>query len=268
MNSPFKSSQRSAKLAQPGESLQKAIDDMVDGPISTYALIIAYLFVMPILSWFNWWLKVSMLQQAWIYTVVACLTIPIAIWKLQKHWRILAKLKQGRDGERNVADYLHQHVYSMGYVPFHNLVEQSDGGGEFDIDHILVGSAGVLVLETKNPTLPTNDDAFVGFNGEQIQLPGDAWRADTIRQVKANADRVREILFKRTGKRDWPVRPVVVFPLTWQIERNSSGRDLWVLNPYGLRRFLECEPASLSVDDRKRIAAALAEHQRARVVPN
>ena len=82
-------------------------------------------------------------------------------------------------------------------VPF--SVGFGDRSYEVDVDHIVVGPYGVLVVETKFTSLPLDLDADPV--GKQV--------SEAMVQVEDNAGRVRALLHQVDS--DLPIRPVVVF---------------------------------------------------------
>ena len=69
-------------------------------------------------------------------------------------------------------------------------------------------------------------------------------------QAKAEARFVRELGAESTGRRESsiPVQAVVLYP-GWSVEPNSSGREVWVLNPKAFISFLDRQQQRLSNED-------------------
>jgi hypothetical protein len=61
---------------------------------------------------------------------------------------------------------------------------------------------------------------------------------------------VRELLAESTNRPTDKifVRPVVLYP-GWYIQASSSGKEVWVLNPKALPKFLENEQRRFSNED-------------------
>ena len=87
------------------------------------------------------------------------------------------------------------HIFSN--VPF--LVGSGDKSYEVDVDHIVVGPYGVLVIETKYCSSPLDLGS--------VDLPKRI--TDAVNQVEDNAGRVRALLHQVAPVA--PIRPVVIF---------------------------------------------------------
>jgi hypothetical protein len=61
---------------------------------------------------------------------------------------------------------------------------------------------------------------------------------------------VRELLAESTSRPapSIPVQAVVLYP-GWRVEPNSSGREVWVLNPQAFISFLDHQDQRLSSED-------------------
>lgn len=178
----------------------------------------------------------------WIMTVVALLT---GIWLLVAFLRFLPlrqHLLQGAEGERAVAQYL-ERFRADGYHVFHDVL--NDG---LNIDHVLIGPAGVFSIETKTWSKPGSGQAVIEFDGEAVRIHGSEPDRNPVIQARAQANWLKRILQASTGRQP-DVLPVVVFP-GWFIR--SSGRPyrpLWVLEPKALPSWLANQPKVLTDED-------------------
>ncbi len=201
------------------------------------------------LEWFRYVTKSP--PTPLLVSAVAASFAALAGWKL---WRALPKLKrlrQGIEGERVVGEYL-AGLRSRGYRVFHDVV-----GPRFNLDHVLVGPAGVFTVETKTWSKPSRGDARVVFNGETLTAAGHVPDRDPVTQARAQASWLRTLILESTG-RTVGVFPVVVFP-GWFVEQAASSREkVWVLEPKALPSFLEQEPLRLRNEDVQLIAFHLS----------
>ena len=70
------------------------------------------------------------------------------------------------------------------------------------------------------------------------------------------------ILLDELTAKQIKVRPIVVFP-GWYIEHSQGAlRDIWVLEPKALVKFLENEPDVLAADEVKILSNQLSRHIR------
>jgi hypothetical protein len=139
-----------------------------------------------------------------------------------------------------------------GYEIFHDLV-----GDGFNIDHALIGPAGVFTVETKTWSKPIRGEARIRFDGESVTRKNLEPERKPITQAKAQARWLKTLLTESSG-RDFQVRPVIVFP-GWFIERSGRGPDdIWVLEPKALPSFLQHEQRTLTAEDVKLASFHLA----------
>jgi hypothetical protein len=121
-----------------------------------------------------------------------------------------------------------------------------------NIDHVLIGPAGVLVIETKTISKPSGRKAIVRFDGERLLVDGRPLDRDPIAQARRNAADVRAMIQGALGANDAsniPVRPVVLFP-GWWVEP-PKGQDFWALNPGQLFKWTQTNErrASPAIDE-------------------
>ena len=164
-------------------------------------------------------------------------------------------MRQGIEGEKAVGQFL-ERLREQGYQVFHDLV-----GEGFNVDHVLIGPAGVFTIETKTWSKPQRGDARIVYDGSTLTVAGREPDRDPLVQAKAQANWLRGLLFESTGRR-MEVQPVVVFP-GWFVEAASGAqRAVWVMEPKGLPAFLKNEPLRLPAEDVKLAAYHLARHVR------
>jgi len=168
----------------------------------------------------------------------------------------IEKWQQGSDGERRTARALRslpRDRWSMWH-------DQS-GGGKTNVDHVVLGDAGLFLLDTKN----YSGEGHVE-NGEfrvtWLEDPDDGWTCPSIAgRMRGAAAGLKDRITAATGERPW-VQPVVVlwmrFPqrvveadgvwfvhgdalVEWLESRNSSSRNL---DGEAVARFLDLVPAA------------------------
>jgi hypothetical protein len=176
--------------------------------------------------------------------VIAAASVAFTAWRFRQMVPEVRKLRQAMDGEKVVGQFL-ESFRERGYRVFHDLV-----GTGFNVDHVLIGPAGIFTIETKTWSKPIKGDARITFDGEAIRVGTIEPDRDPIIQATAQAAWLRELLAESTGKA-FLVWPVIVFP-GWFVEQTTqSKRRLWVLNPKALPAFLDNEPTRLADDDVK-----------------
>ena len=104
-------------------------------------------------------------------------------------------------------------------------------------------------------------EPVISYDGESVLIDGQKPDRDPVAQAKAEARFVRELLVESTGRRESsiPVQAVVLYP-GWNVEPNSSGREVWVLNPQAFISFLDHQDQRLSTEDVGQFHSRLRTH--------
>jgi hypothetical protein len=229
-------------LRLPGQSLDEArvalFEKKLEGPL----LFAAMFFMLACMEWVRYLLAAPPSPR--IYTAVAAGAIAFALWRRRQLIVKVRKLRLAMDGEKVVGQYL-ESLRERGYQVFHDVI-----GTNFNIDHVLIGPAGVFTVETKTWSKPAKGEAKITFDGRAILRGTYKPDRDPIIQASAQRGWLRELLKESTG-REFPVWPVIVFP-GWFVEKTGQGKKpLWVLEPKALPAFLEKEPVRMSAEDVK-----------------
>lgn len=228
-------------LRLPGQSVteerQRLIDDKFEQPV-LFALCLSVLAAM---EWYQYLMKVP--PTPVVFTLAALASIVFAAYR---YWRIKPTLRQLRiaaEGERAVGQFL-EDLRRRDYIVYHDVI-----GDGFNVDHVLIGPAGVFTVETKTWNKP-DLKAEICFDGRKLTAAGQTPDRDPIVQGKAQASWLRQLLQESTGKTP-PVWPVVVFPGWFVRSTPASQREAWVLEPKALPFFLDNEPSRLAAEDVK-----------------
>lgn len=179
-----------------------------------------------------------------LFTGAAALTAAYAGFRL---WRALPKLRSLRQavhGERAVGQFL-ERLREQGFNVFHDVI-----GKGFNVDHVLIGPAGIFTIETKTWSKPKSKRAEVVFDGNKLKIASLEPERDPIIQAKAQAAWLRSLLAESTG-RTFDVRPTILFPGWFISNAPGSFKEVWVLEPKALPTFLGKEPVRLSAEDVK-----------------
>ena len=241
MNRNKRSPLKDKPLRNPGQSLEERRREFVENAFEP-ALVAIVLVVLAGLEWSRYYF--SLPPRPILFTVVALVAVGYAAIRI---WRALPRaraLRLGIEGERAVGQFL-ERLREDGYQVFHDVV-----GVGFNLDHVVIGPAGVFTVETKTHSKPARGEAKVVCDGERILVNGYEPDRDPIVQGKAQASWLRALLSESTG-RNFSVRSVIVFP-GWFVEQEpTSRREFWVLEPKALRGFLMNEPEVLTGEDVK-----------------
>ncbi len=203
------------------------------------------------------WIQVFTHSQPnpWLLFAVAIVVIVYCIFAFRQTAKEVRRLKLGRDGERAVAEQLDV-VKNEGAIVFHDLV-----GDGFNLDHVVLSSRGVFVVETKTHSKPAKGSSSVTFDGKTLLVNGFEPQRNPVTQALGNAKWLAEMLRASTGK-EFPVRPVVLFP-GWFVEPFPKGSSVWVLNPQVLPSFIQHEPTRINESDLHMASYHLARYIRA-----
>ncbi len=219
-------------LRYPAQSLDERIDNLVGEKTFTYIIVPALFIMLAFGSWISYFGKT--IPNPMIFTFMAILSLIWSAYQIIKFKKELKLLKQGRDGEREVGMNL-ELLREQGFKVYHDII-----GKDFNLDHVLVGTKGIYVIETKTYSKPLKGQCKVVYDGEKLSYNGTFESDKPIIQARAGANWLKNYL-KETTKKEFNVFPVVVFP-GWFTESKVPLKDIWILNPKGLEKFLQnCE---------------------------
>ena len=242
MSEPTKSPIKDKPLRTAGQSLEEERRKLFEDKLETPLMLAMVFMIFAMMEWWRYFWKQP--PNPIIYTVVASLLAGFAAWRVWKTRPQVHALKQGIEGEKVVGQFL-ERLRENGYQVFHDLI-----GTGFNVDHVLIGPAGVFTVETKTWSKPQRGEARIKFDGEQLTVAGREPERNPVVQARAQAGWLKGLLAESTG-RQFEVFPVVVFP-GWYIEQsNASLKNIWVLEPKALAKFLGNEPQCLSPDEVK-----------------
>lgn len=155
----------------------------------------------------------------WSLLLVSVLGVIYAAYKMWKSFSKLTNLRLGYAAEVATANELIG-LQGLGYQVFHDV--QADG---FNIDHLVIGTNGVFVIETKGRHKRNKDkknggkDHELTFKDGKLFFP--SWvETKPLEQAVRQAKWVGEWLSKSSGLEVSPM-PVLVFP-GWYINRDSK----------------------------------------------
>jgi hypothetical protein len=227
-------------LRLPGQSLSEERRALWDDKLEPWLLVALFMVALAVTEWFRYFTQSP--PHPILFSVIAALFVAFGGWKLWRAKPKLRQLRQAIEGERAVGEYLGG-LRTRGYRVFHDLI-----GPRFNLDHVLVGPAGVFTIETKTWSKPSRGEARVVFDGETLTAGRHAPDRDPVTQARAQASWLRALILESTG-RTVDVFPVVVFP-GWYVEQAAaSRRTIWVLEPKALPSFLDQEPLRLRNED-------------------
>jgi hypothetical protein len=227
-------------LRIPGQSVEEEREKLASNVVELWLLESLFVVLFAALEWYRYYM--DMKPSPWLFTMFATVVVIFSAWRIRRAIPQLRNLGLARDGERAVGQFL-ERLREQGYRVFHDVV-----GDGFNVDHLLIGPAGVFTVETKTWSKPIRGSAKIHFDGECIKVGDRAPERDPVVQAKAQASWVRGLIQESAGKQVF-VRPVVVFP-GWYISSPAGAlNEMWVLEPKALPAFLQQEPVRLSDAD-------------------
>jgi len=237
MASPFKKAKNKTRsrlkerpLRNPGQSVREARVDIVFDKLIGPMMVTLLFGAWATLEWVRYYFPAKL--APWLVTVFAVLALVYCLWQFRKYWPKVKQLQLAEDGEKAVGQFLDR-LRESGYIVFHDVV-----GTGFNVDHVIIGPAGVFTVETKTWKKPVNGDARITFDGEKLTSNGFAPDRNPIVQAKAQARWLRDLLVESTGK-SLSVWPVLLFP-GWYVENSREAWcEIWVLEPKALPKFLQ-----------------------------
>lgn len=243
-------------LRSPGQLLREQLDNLTLDLMADFACL-------AVMSSFAG-LFFSMVDRpgntVWIYG--AAIGLPIVAFgfftnSLWRRWQRRTTLRLALDGEMATGEELNQLMLHKCRV-FHDIP-----AGQFNVDHVVVGPAGVFAVETKARSKAARG---AGAKGATVTYDGDAlvfprWRErEPLEQAKRQADWLRKWLTSAVGE-PVDVKPVLALP-GWFVDRKALG-DVIVINPRNATFLAEPRGRQeLSAQMIQRIAHQLEQHCR------
>jgi hypothetical protein len=173
------------------------------------------------------------------------LLLSFFLFKIVKTMNYRNNLRLGYEGELVTAQELNWLMPEGNYV-FHDFQ-----AGKFNIDHIVVGPAGVFAVETKTRSKQVSGenqkDAKAIYTGNAIVFPN---YSDTkfLDQAKRQSKWLSNWLKSSTGE------PVEVLPIIslpgWFVERKIGYDGMFVVNPKQLKSIIKSK-SILKIDGKK-----------------
>jgi hypothetical protein len=227
-------------LRNPGQGLDERIQQLLDDKALSYLWYAGGLSMVAMMEWVGYLTHSP--RRPWLFSAFAILAIAWAAWRLIPLRKHIKHLKQGRDGERVVGQFL-ERLRADGAQIFHDVP-----GDDFNLDHVIICRRGIFVVETKTLSKP-HARATIRTDGESIYVAGRPMDPSPLTQVRAQIAWLTRILNESTG-RTFPVKGSIVFP-GWFVEPPAKGTrpDPWVLSARALPSFIEHEPDRLRPDE-------------------
>jgi hypothetical protein len=212
-----------------------------------------------------WALSIAMPHGTTMFLVTGFLACSILFFKSARILLRYSNHRLGYLGEQVVGLILDR-LSSDSIRIFHDLEVREPGKKPWNIDHIVLTPAGVFAIETKCRRKPRGiaPDGQQGhkviFDGKQLMFPHPMGTdRHGLDQASNNAMWLANKLTSLNGA-PIPVEPILVLP-GWWIDAKGKG-SVTVLNPKGLKSFLNSRSPLLSDQQQRAINAQLEERTR------
>ena len=229
--SPFKDK----FLRSPGESIRLQLEDL-SADINVHlisALFLPLVFYSSVLSQAYFGNRTPSLPLILILILLAALFEVYFVVRLVKLLNRRRQLRLGYEGELAVGQELNQ-LLRHGYYVYHDFPAD-----RFNIDHVVLGPAGVFAVETKARRKPTTgngqSDAKVIYDGQKLHFP-DWMETKPLEQARRQAQWFSKWLSSAVGD-SIHAQPVIALP-GWYVDRISAN-GFPVINPKNFRSILK-----------------------------
>jgi Nuclease-related domain len=201
-----------------GQSIRDEKERLLENRLMPYLFGPAFLWMIFAVEAIHSWSHEPPQLRLWL-----CLAIVVTGFAWIGYRRLFPQfrnLNRGERGELRVAEILDD-LRGIGYRAFHDLV-----GNGYNIDHVVVGPAGVFAIETK---FRSGYGEIEFRNGEGLFVGGYPEEKDCLKQARGNAFEVNRIIKDTCGIYQ-PVKPLVVFVGDWKIKNRWRHTDARVLS--------------------------------------
>lgn len=226
---------------QPGQHLShEKLPHLIFDAAATFGIALM-LLALAASEWLRYFFQIP--PKPITFSIVIVPAIAIAAWRLIVIYGRLENTVKGEAAERAVGALLDD-LRKDGYTPFHDIPTPRG-----NIDHALIGPAGVFAIETKYVSKPDGKrKADISYDGSRLMIGGRNHSRD-LEQAQAVATNLREIVRSSTGLTGIDVMPILAYP-GWMVSGNTPAHKVQVINPKqifevrGWRRLLSDDQVS------------------------
>jgi hypothetical protein len=228
-------------LRSPGESLRAQIED-AQWDIAMYLALGMLPLPLVLGTYFTIWIAGAYAPPVSTAAILALFGFVAQGWLATKLWKALSRLRRLRLGhEAQLA--IGQELSELGRSGFRIFHDFPANDGTSNIDHVVVGSSGVFLVETKGRSRPgrkgkTEAPWEVKYDGKALQFPG--WtETEPLVQAQRNAQWLEKWLSSAVGQ-SMSVQPVVALP-GWFV-RGVEGEGIPVLAAGQIQGYFSARP--------------------------
>ena len=223
---------------QAGQSAQAKADELCN----EHALRTVMPVVIVLLAW------LCSFAGTWGWLCMLITAILYSVWGWSRRQKEICHWQRGADGERCVGQILDREMPQLGYKVYHDI-QVKKNKRKMNIDHLVVGSNGVFLIEDKTWSKPLKGQTVIRCDGTYIyreDMPGKRY-SKPVTEAFALAKEANAYLRSLTGE-SYPVKPVLVFVGWYNYADNRNDSPILVLNERALSSFIPKHRLSSSVD--------------------
>ena len=236
----------------PGQSLRDEKERLLDNRFLPAYIGTAFLWILWALDEYRVRTHEQPAPKVTLCLAIVATGICVVLFRrLFGHFR---RLNRGERGELRVAEALDD-LRVAGYRVFHDLVR--DG---FNIDHVVVGPAGVFAIETK---FRSGGGQITFRNGDGLFIDGRPEETNSLKQAVANAAEVRRIIKEDCKVDEW-VGAILVFVGEWQIRNKWQTTNARVVTADKLVTYIVDQQPRLTRKEIELIATHLERSAKSR----
>ena len=237
-------------LRNPGDGLLQRRSIIVEG-ILEWVFVIVLIFAYTLSEWIRWFRDTP--PSPYLFTATLIIISIFAYFRIMESVRKLRNCDIGLLGERHVAEILDD-LREHGYRIINDLT-----CGRMNIDHILIGPAGVFTIETKMARKTIGTMNIISHAKNVVFTNGKSnYGNKAVWQATQEASYLKEII--GTPDQCPKIRPIVVYP-GWFVKDRCEG-EVWVLNDKYLVQKIRSLPSILSAEEVSTIYKKLETHAR------
>ena len=217
------------------------VRDKLDQRVRPYILVLGFLCAFLLLETYRWYLQAPPMPVVILGLFLA--SVIYVVVQLAEYKDHIKFLRLGKHGEPLLADVVKEYSDQTGSTLYKNVAM-----GKESIDYIIANQSGVVLLNICDWRTPSNNEAVIHYDEEEILLNGYQPDANPIVPLKTVKKWLENKLYASLGK-PIDVDCVVVFP-EWFVRKPLEEVVVKVVNPREIMSILENRKNHLSDNDK------------------
>ncbi len=190
-------------LRSPGESLESKLEDDIIG-FALYSVSFPLLLLVILIYALIFPGKADRLHVLGLNLIVISPCLIFIYFYTKRSLRNIRTDRLGYLGEKIIGQELEK-ARADGYVVFHDIVIEKNGKKPFNIDHIAIGKAGIIVVETKAKSKSQKGTPRITYDGKKLVFPDGSYTSDPLDQVSKNSEQIEKLAAELISKEIHPV---------------------------------------------------------------